>query len=226
MGPASKGRWSGPMCAMPGSLLRAPLRAAEWLHLFLRSCRSTLCSLCFAAQVCKKSLNENHDLSPVPLGCETQVTGSVTQSFSCSGAAMHRGAKMSFCGGCCRRSGLSVASSCKSDAKRQSEVTKRHCGSIAQGQNNPKLRSDGRCDWVGECAATATATYLVLRALETSWPRYCNYQKHYDMCKNVPLAEAGYPAEERQKIRIFPCFPLPSPSHCRSPQLLRRLPRS
>ena len=25
--------------------------------------------------------------------------------------------------------------------------------------------------------------------------RYCNYQKHIDICKNVPLAEAGYPAE-------------------------------
>ena len=25
--------------------------------------------------------------------------------------------------------------------------------------------------------------------------RYCNFQKHIDICKNVPLAEAGYPAE-------------------------------
>jgi len=40
--------------------------------------------------------------------------------------------------------------------------------------NNHKLRKDGQCDWVGE---------------------YGTYQKHIEVCKNVPLADADYPPE-------------------------------
>lgn len=41
--------------------------------------------------------------------------------------------------------------------------------------NNPKIRKgDGRCDWQGE---------------------YGTYQKHIEVCKNVPLADADYPPE-------------------------------
>lgn len=41
--------------------------------------------------------------------------------------------------------------------------------------NNPKIRKgDGKCDWQGE---------------------YGTYQKHIEVCKNVPLADADYPPE-------------------------------
>lgn len=60
--------------------------------------------------------------------------------------------------------------------------------------NNPKLRKeDGKCDWIGE---------------------YGTYQKHYEVCKNVPLADADYPPETPtpQKLPAPEKLPAPTPA--------------
>ncbi|OLP88002.1 CCR4-NOT transcription complex subunit 3 [Symbiodinium microadriaticum] len=107
---------------------------------------------CVPCPVCKKSLNENHDLSPVCSNTQRSENVLLWRMLS------------------------------------QKRIV---C------QNNPKVRGEtGRCDWIGE---------------------YCNYQKHIDICKNVPLAEAGYPAEvssapkEAPVVEKAPCVP-PVPS--------------
>lgn len=41
--------------------------------------------------------------------------------------------------------------------------------------NHPKVRSDGKCDWIGE---------------------YGSYQKHAERCKNLPVAESGFVESE------------------------------
>eukprot|EP00930_Biecheleria_cincta_P081313 TRINITY_DN7015_c0_g2_i1.p1 TRINITY_DN7015_c0_g2~~TRINITY_DN7015_c0_g2_i1.p1 ORF type:complete len:886 (+),score=201.87 TRINITY_DN7015_c0_g2_i1:100-2757(+) len=41
--------------------------------------------------------------------------------------------------------------------------------------NHPKVRSDGKCDWIGE---------------------YGSYQKHAERCKNLPMAESGFVESE------------------------------